>query len=263
MKTPCGAALLFLAAIFIGGCASHRNTPAYHAGDEVPPAFLTGPVAAVLTNVGGFSAQVAATTTTPEGFTTVRSGTMLARDGRLVYQPSLNIKGKRARTEGGLFFIWDEERHSGYVMSEALQGFAPIAANGDTPASVNMNNEGIREDIDGHPCHRCEAMVTLAGGAQARVTLWRADDLRHFPIRLQTLDGINHMTVDFSEVRLETPARDLFLPPDGFTAYATPVALMNELIVRDASLAKKYNESTFDEPTDTRQNNWRPEPNIH
>jgi hypothetical protein len=262
MKTTCGTALAFLAGLLIAGCASHRNTPAYNAGDEVPPEFLTGPVAAVLTNLSGFSATVASTTAPAEGAPSVRTGQLLARDGRLLFQPTLAIKGKRAKTEGGLFFIWDENRHSGYVMSEALQGYAAIQANAPAPAGLNINNEGIKEDVNGHPCHRCQALVTTDDGAKLRLTLWEADDLHHFPIRIQTLDGLSRLTIDFSDVRQETPSRELFLPPDGFTAYASSVALMNELIVRDARLARKYEETSFDGPSDVRQSNWQPQPNI-
>ena len=258
MKFLSGALALVLAGVFCWGCASHRSRPAYHAGDEVPPEFLTGPIAVVLTNLNGFSARVTATTTSPEGFARVRTGDLLARDGFLLFQPMLGIKGKRARTEGGLFFIWDENQHSGYVMSEALQGFAPINGNGTLPDGLSIVNEGIKEDVNGHPCHRCQALVTMANGDKARLTLWQADDARHFPVRIQTLDGVDRLTLDFADIRLESPSRVLFLPPDGFTAYPTAVALMNELIVRDASLAKKYEQGTPDEPQDVRPNGFQP-----
>jgi len=178
----------------------------------------------------------------------------------LIFQPTLVIKGKRARTEGSLFFIWDEKKHSGYVLSDALQGYAHIQSDVEAASQLTIAKEGIQENVNGHPCHRCEAVVVLDNGLKARLTLWQADDARYFPVRIEAVNGPNRMTLNFSEIRLEYPAQQLFLPPDGFTAYATSAALMNELIVRDASLARRPGE--FGEPNEVHSGNWHDSPNI-
>jgi hypothetical protein len=259
MKTPLDATLLCLAAALICGCASRHAGPVYHAGDENPPDFLSGPVAVVLTNLNGFSAHITSTISSQEGVSHTLSGELLGREGRLVFQPTLPIKGKRARTEGGLFFIWDETKHSGYVLSEALQGYAPIKSDVEAGGRLNITKESIQENVNGHPCHRSEAVVELNNGLKARFTLWQADDAGHFPVRIEAVNGLNKMTLDFSEIRLEYPAQGLFLPPDGFTVYASSVALMNELIVRDASFAEKHQFGENDEPAD-HSGNWHAAP---
>jgi hypothetical protein len=262
MKTLCGAVLLCLAAAFISGCASRHAGPVYHAGDENPPDFLVGPVAAVLTNLNGFSAHVTSTISSPDGASHAKSGALLGREGRLIFQPALAIKGKRARAEGGLFFIWDARTHSGYVLSEALQAYAPIKTGPGSVSQLHIAKEGLQADVNGHPCHRCEAVVMLDNGTDAHLTLWQADDLKHFPVRIETVDGTSHVTLDFSEIRLEYPAQVLFSPPQGFTAYASSIALMNELIVRDSNLAKKYDTGEFDGPADVRSNPTQPGPSF-
>jgi hypothetical protein len=260
MKNLFGAALFFLAAAFFSGCASRHAGPAYHAGDENPPDFLVGPITMVLTNLNGFSAHVTSTITTTDAPPQIVSGELLGREGRLIYQPTLALKGKRKRTEGGLFFIWDENRHSGFVLSEALQGYAPIKPTIVADGQLKIIKDGIQEDVNGHPCHRCEADVPLRGGLAVRLILWRADDANHFPVRIEAVDGPDRMTLNFSDIRLEYPAQELFLPPDGFTPYATSVSLMNELIVRDASYAQKGQMS--DEPLDSRSGNWHQGPSL-
>jgi hypothetical protein len=106
-------------------------------------------------------------------------------------------------------------------------------------------------------------VVPLNTGLKARLILWQADDARHFPVRIEAVNGPQRMTLDFSGVHLEYPAQQLFLPPDGFTAYASSVALMNELIIRDASLAKKYGTSEFGDPADVHSGAWRqPGPGV-
>jgi hypothetical protein len=256
MKTPFHAALLCLAAAVICGCASRHAEPVYHAGDENPPDFLVGPVTGVLTNLNGFSAHVASTLSSPGEAPRTASGELLGREGRLVFQPTLPLKGKRARTEGGLFFIWDDTIHSGYVLSEALQGYAPIKSDTEPASRLDITKENIQEDVNGHPCHRCETVVVLNNGLKARLTLWQADDAGHFPVRIEAVEGSRHMTLDFSEIRLEYPARELFLPPDGFTPYASSVALMNELIVRDASFAQKHQFDENNEPAPIKASDW-------
>jgi hypothetical protein len=255
MKISRVAQFWILAAFWAAGCASHRSHVPYHAGDEVPPPFLTGPVSAALTNLHGFSATVKETLSSANGLKQEKSGELLGREGALLFQPALGIKSKRAQTEGGLFYVWDENRHAGYVMSEALQGYAPLQVEGPHPTALALANEEITEEVAGHPCHRCQGIVSLDDGTKARLTLWQADDLNHFPVRIQALAGMDQMTLDFSEIRQQSPAKELFAPPDGFTPYATSVALMNELIVRDSTLAKKYPEASFDEPADVRRPN--------
>jgi hypothetical protein len=188
---------------------------------------------------------------------------LLGRDGRLIFQPS-PPKDKRARRVGGLFFIWNETTHSGYVLSEALQGYAPIQSDAGAASPLNITKEGIQEDIDGHSCHRYAAVVALNNGLNARLTLWQADDAGHFPIRIETASGPDRITLDFSEVRLEYAALKLFFPPEGFTAYGSSVVMMNELIARESNLAEKNQTGQFDEPTDVRPANiHQPDPSLH
>jgi hypothetical protein len=259
MKNALFAASFCLAAALMGGCASRHVGIVYHAGDENPPDFVTGPIAVALTNLNGFSAHVTWSNDIASDDSRAKSGELLGRDGKLVYQPTLPVKGKRARTEGGLFFIWDESVGAGYVMSDALQGYAPIKSPFYNAGQLVVLKTGIQEDIDGHPTHRCDAHVTSDNGGDVHFTIWQADDLNHFPVRI-TGPGANGgaITMDFSDIRQEYPDQSIFLPPDGFTPYANSVDMMNELIVRDASLVKKHDFGESEAPTPSPQQNWHP-----
>jgi hypothetical protein len=255
MKTLPGAALFCLAAAMICGCTS-RHEPLYHAGDENVPEFLSGPVAVVLTNLDGWSAEVSGTTSSSPGQSRMVSGEILERNGRLIFQPSMHGKSKKARRTNGLFFIWDENKHAGYVLSDALQGYAPIKSEAGPTTQMDSGKEGMEEQIDGHPCHRSETTVTLSDGTMERLSLWRAADLKHFPVRIEAIHGPQQMTLDLTNVRLESPSQELFSPPDGFTAYASAVSMMNELITRESALSKQYQGSEFDEPKPVNGQNW-------
>lgn len=261
MKTFSNAAFLFLmGAVFCGCSTSHHAGPVYRAGDENPPDFLTSPVAMALTNLNGFSAHVISTVKTGDEPAQTKSGELLARDGRLLFQPALNLKKKHLQAEGGLFYIWNTVDHSGYVLSEALQGYAPITPDVVATGPLTITRESIQEVIDGQPCHKCEAAVSLASGRSVLLTLWESDQTGHFPVRIEAVNGLQRTTLDLSDVRMEYPPQDLFLPPDGFTAYENGARLMNELILRDASYSKKSQIPESDEPLDTRTSDWHGAP---
>ena len=263
MKTVIRAVAVCWAAVMICGCASRRSEPLYHAGDETAPEFLTGPAAIVLTNTGGYSAHLTGTMLGSGGQAHTVAGEILARDGRLIFQPAFHGKNKRQRKTGGLFFIWDAGKQAGYVLSDALQGYAPIKSDLMVTNESNLGKDGIEEEVDGHPCHRSEIVVSLNDGTTGRLVLWRADDLKHFPVRIEVVNGPKQTTLNLSEVRLEFPGQELFSPPDGFTPYASSVTLMNELLVRESTMAKQYQNGEFDDSTPVSSGlDWHQSPTV-
>ena len=55
--------------------------------------------------------------------------------GQLIFQPLTTANVKKGKiVRGGMFFIWDSAGQSGFVVSEALQAFAPISAPSQSPA---------------------------------------------------------------------------------------------------------------------------------
>jgi hypothetical protein len=259
MKMLFQAGLLALAATVMAGCSTQPKVY-YHAGDERPPDFLAGPLAVLLTNLDGFSAKMIVTTALANGSQRTMAGDLLGRQGSLIYQPQNVSKGKRARSEGGMFVIWNETSHSGFVLSDPLQAFAP-ASTSIQPTNVVLNTiSAVQEEANGHPCRRIEAVVQSDDGSSARFKIWEAQDAKDFPVRIETSPGPGQMTLNFSDLRLELPPPELFGPPDGFVKYDTPVALMNELIIRQIALAK----SNEGKPLEVSPggggnvNNWRP-----
>jgi hypothetical protein len=261
MKMFFQAGFLALAATVLAGCSSQPKV-FYHAGDERPPDFLAGPLAVLLTNVDGFSAKMTGTVSSANGGQRTLAGDLLGRQGSLIYQPENPAKGKRARSEGGMFFIWNETSHSGFVLSDPLQAFAPASTNVQ-PTNVVLNPAGAaQEEVNGHPCRRIEAVVQSNDGSSAQFKIWEAQDAKDFPVRIQTSAGPRQMTLNFSNLRLELPPSELFGPPDGFMKYETPVALMNELIIRQIAMAKQNEGKPLELSPDgsPNLNNWRPTP---
>jgi hypothetical protein len=245
-----------LALAIFAGCASGPKN-FYRVGDEKPPDFLSGPVALLLTNVDGFSARVTVLISSENGGHRTVAGDLLEREGSLVFQPESSVKGKRARTEGGMFFIWNEIAHAGFVLSDPLQAYAPTGE-AIQPINLQFNTTGaVQEEANGHPCRRVEALVQSSDGSVERFKVWQAQDARNFPVRISTPPGPRQMVLDFSNLRLELPDATLFSPPDGFMRYDSSVALMNELIIRQSALTKRNEGVPFSNDTGPAGGAWR------
>lgn len=224
------------AVVFAAGCGG-RHTQGL--SEEViapkPPGFLTGPASALLTNAMTFSARV--TVETPAGSNQVQTitGQLLGEGSRLVFEP---VRGDRT-------YIWDVNEHSGYVLSEALQGYAPFAlpvqiTNMATMAEV----AGPASDrVNGHPGHEVEVDIAMDDGTSARFSVWRASDLDGYPVRIKTLDATKPFVVNLTDIKETRLTSNLFLPPDGFTKYNSPDSMAGELMVRKSK--PKHTDSDY------------------
>jgi hypothetical protein len=254
--------LLFSAVVALAtivGCASNKVPKVvFHAGDEVPPDFLSGPAALLLTNLDGFSATIAFSQSSPGALPQTGSGDLIERDGRLIYQPAGMNRKKKTLIEGGMIFIWNGSLHGGYVLSDPLQAYAGIPATIQGTNVVWKTEGAVEEEANGHPCRRLQAVVDCDDGTSAHFTVWEAEDAKRLPVRIRSDAGSRQLTVNLSNVRLELPAPELFTPPDGFTKYPTAVALMNEMIVRQTELVKANGpgNNNADGPAPP-INNWR------
>jgi hypothetical protein len=261
MKTLHRVGFLSVAAAVLAGCSTQPKHP-YRAGDERPPDFLAGPVALLLTNVTGFSAKVTVSVSSDNGAQRTLAGDLLGREGMFVFQPESSVKGKRARSEGGMFFIWNETGHSGFVLSDPLQAYAPTSATVQ-PTNVVLDATGaVEEEANGHPCRRIQAVVQSSDGSTQQFKVWEAEDARLFPVRIRTSPGPREMVINFSDLRLELPPPQIFGPPDGFVKYDSPMVLMNELIMRQSALAKRNEGSgaQLSPQPGANMQNWRPGP---
>ena len=184
----------------------------------------------------------------------------MGRQGRMIYQPlsTANVRnGKILR--GGMIFIWDGMVQRGYVVSEALQGYAPLTAAGRVALVMAKDETGVAEEANGHACHRVERTAVLSGGFTVKMSEWRADDLRRFPVRIRTESEGETVTVDLTDVRFEIPPVELFAPPGGFTQYGSAGELINELMIRESAL--KHGPSGESGPAGQPEN-WRQQPGM-
>lgn len=225
-----------LAVLLASGCASDSRNAQRLAADRaahaVPP-FL-GPAASLLTNAIGYSAHAVLSPLPPSSTVRAVAGKLFVQGTRLVFTP----------TQGRVFFIWDASVGAGYVLNEALQAYAPAAAEAEIlDAKVDSQRaDPLFETIRGHPCKTEDVIFTLRGRPPAEFTTWRAAEFKGVPLRIKSINGSARFTMELSDVRLESPPSGIFMPPQDFTKYASTDSMMVELISRRAALSRKNPE---------------------
>ncbi len=205
----------------------------------LPPAFMTGPASVLLTNSPGFSARVEVQPQGSSAITKGSSGQLLGRGTRLLYAPDTDESTDTHGRSGGYIYIWDVAQKRGYVLSEALQGYAPVTADLQITNVLVETGKGVAQRFSGHPCEPATAAVSLVDGTIARFELLRAIDLSGFPVRIESATNSINFALTFSKVRFEPPPDKVFLPPEDFTKYTTPEAMADELAARQNNLRRK------------------------
>lgn len=84
-----------------------------------------------------------------------------------------------------------------------------------------------KETIDGHPCVKSKVVVTSEDGHKFESLVWKATDLKDFPIQTQmtTEDGTT-VTTKFADINQSKPSASMFEPPSDFKRYASVQELM-------------------------------------
>lgn len=244
------ACLFVLMAVLAAGCSSSQKARRIGYGrvvTPIPPAFLTGPASLLLTNNAGLSARAELKAQSSLGTQTTTAGQLLARGAKFLYAPEEGDPAEGTRRPGEYSFIWDAAEHRGYVLSEALQAYAPM----NVPLQVtNLQTEvgkSAAQRVAGHPCEPVAVTSQKTDGPTETFDVLRAMDLNGLPLRIESVTNSVPFVLTLSKVRLEAPALALFSPPEGFAKYPSPQAMADELAAREHNLRRKSGPQ-FEEP---------------
>lgn len=236
------------------GCAHHREfSGAEQRALATAPAFLTGPMTLILTNDRSYRAEIVFESRTSWGSTQMVTGNFTAAGSRLAFQPELP-KASRQNLQGKMVFVWDAAKSSGYALNDALQGYAPFGGTVLFTNAVAAKPRTAPQRIAGHECEQETATVLGNDGSINLLQVWRAADLRGFPLRID--GGTNSGVLTFSKIQFGQPA-EFLMSQEGFTRYESPDAMVTELVARQHNLSRKEG-STFSYPDTIEQNRLRP-----
>jgi hypothetical protein len=223
----CSAGLLLG---LLAGCARDRYVLTDRSGVTAPqpPPILTTPAVYLLTNNAGFVANLRL-----EEQRGTSAGRLIARGPKLFYAPEEKKQASKYVPSGGFSFIWDAEQGKGYVLSEALQGYAPISHTG----AGTVTNVTIESTPTARSASAVVLTAQLSNGTVAKYECNPGPAGGGPPQRI--IGGPPPFNAIFEKARLEAPPAEVFGVPNGFTAYSSAEAMVDEISVRYRNLKRK------------------------
>jgi len=84
-----------------------------------------------------------------------------------------------------------------------------------------------KETVDGHPCVKDNVTFTTDDGKQHEMIVWKASDLKDFPIQTEMQSGGATIATHFTNIKMSAPDASLFDPPTDYKVYSS----MQEMIM--------------------------------
>jgi hypothetical protein len=218
-----------------GGCAptTHQDAFTRNGAETLLPKLTTvisGPAGSLLANGSGFHANFTITLGDRSQGPLTLSGEVFERGGKLDF---VTVVGNhKSRGSGGFNVGWDTAMHQGYVSSEALQAYAPLSGSFGATNSQTQVLPGTAERVEGHPVDQANMTFQAGDGQTIALQLMRASDLGNLPLKITSVSGPQSFTLSLSNIEAAAPPEEVFLPPDGFTKYASEEVLLDELAER-------------------------------
>ena len=112
------------------------------------------------------------------------------------------------------------EKKITYMIYPGLQAYAQ-ASNGNPNITndykVSSTTDLGNETVDGHACVKAKIVITDQDGNLFKATVWKASDLKDFPIKIEQVGTKGFTTMLFKDVTFATPIASDFEPPKDFT----------------------------------------------
>jgi hypothetical protein len=221
------------------GCAHSHHPSAYDQGgaaDYLPrlTALTTGPLASLWPAAGVFGADFTLTLEHAVGPPTKLSGRLFALNGRLRLEAVSDQS--HGRHSEAYVVIWNGVTHRGWLVSEALQGYAPVTESLQFTNRLTRVQSGPGARMEDHPVDLASVTLLGANGQNVTLKVTAARDLGGLPLRLEGLNGPGSFTLALSHLQPVRPAVEGFLAPDGYTRFASAAVLVDELAARQQNV---------------------------
>ena len=170
--------------------------------------------------------------------------TMALLDGKMRTEMDMTqMKGVKAPAEAMAMLkgtgmdrvvtIMQPDRKSTVLIYPGLQAYTEIAISEAEAADPKFEiSELGKETIDGHACTKTKFVSTDSNGRKQEILVWKAADLKSFPIQVQTREGGSTVIVRYQSPSLEKPDASLFTPPANYTKHASFQALMQAAVMK-------------------------------
>lgn len=103
----------------------------------------------------------------------------------------------------------------------------------DAKKNLKMKKNRLgKETVDGHPCEKEEVTLTDDKGNEQRATIWEAQDMNKFPIKMQLSEDNTSVIMNYRDIKLGRPADSHFQAPSGMAKFDSVNALMSDAITK-------------------------------
>ena len=116
-----------------------------------------------------------------------------------------------------------------YVAVPTEEGAEPKAAAAE--GDVKRTEIG-KETVDGRECTKYKVMVKDDAGKEQEFTVWAAQDLKGFPVKMETMNEGMPTTMTYKNMSFSKPEQSLFEVPSDFKRYADMGTMMQEAMMK-------------------------------
>jgi hypothetical protein len=136
-----------------------------------------------------------------------------------------------------LIVIGRPDRKVSYMVYPGLAAYVenPIAEAQALQAEADYKLEATelgKDTVDGHPCVKNKVLLTGKDGKAHESTVWNATDLKKFPVKIETIQDANTVTMLFTNVKLAKPDATQFDPPADFKKYESMMGMMQQEMMK-------------------------------
>lgn len=141
---------------------------------------------------------------------------------------------KKAGMDQVISIIRPDQGKSQVIFPNAKAMASEPLAEGDAAAFLDKYQvtakETGKEKVGSHDCVRKDVTVTSNRGKKIQGTVWYAQDLKGFPVKIKLPEGGTTVDMTFVEVKLSKPDSAQFEAPAGTAQYASVEKLLQERV---------------------------------
>ena len=196
---------------------------------------LDGAMAKLFGENTSFTATLEYQTVQPSGETNTMPGKLAFDTGKSRFEMNLSeSKGMKIPPEAAeqlksmgmdsMILISRPDKNLIYLVYPGLNSFATMNQPGksDKTDSAEFKIETTelgKEKMEGHDCVKNKVIVTDKDSTKHESTVWNAPDLKNFPVRIETTESGQAITMLFKKLSFDKPAGSSFEAPADFTKY--------------------------------------------
>ena len=136
-----------------------------------------------------------------------------------------------------MIIISRPDKKVAYMIYPGLKSYAEMpldeADAADTADKYKLEtNELGKETISGQACTKNKIVITDDKSKKTEITVWVADALKKFPVKIESTEKGQQSTILFKDVKFAKPDDSQFAPPSDYKKYESFGSMMQEQMMK-------------------------------